>query len=144
MRLQAWVDHASQRQSHLLTRTVSRQPRHLQASLACWLWLATGTASPGMLHPARHTEARKWSHRRTRMLQVVLLGLYNGQRLEHEPNRDVVTYSRTVEARFNRLPPRLVQFPRPAAHQALVCRPEEPLPLWTTACALSTACCAFA
>jgi hypothetical protein len=30
-------------------------------------------------------------------LQVVLLGLYNGQRLEHEPSDDIITYSRIGE-----------------------------------------------
>ena len=31
--------------------------------------------------------------------QVVLLGLYNGQRLEHEPEEDMVTYSRALKVR---------------------------------------------
>ena len=29
--------------------------------------------------------------------KVVLLGLYNGQGLDHEPEEDMVTYSRTTE-----------------------------------------------
>ncbi len=37
------------------------------------------------------------------ILQVILLGLYNGQRLDHEPSRDVVTYSRSVEVRHSRI-----------------------------------------
>lgn len=32
--------------------------------------------------------------------QVVLLGLYNGQRLEDEPEQDIITYSRVDEVRF--------------------------------------------
>lgn len=31
-------------------------------------------------------------------VQVVLLGLYNGQRLQHEPAEDMVTYSRVGDA----------------------------------------------
>ena len=31
------------------------------------------------------------------MIQVILLGLYNGQRLDAEPSRDIVTYARSVE-----------------------------------------------
>lgn len=31
------------------------------------------------------------------VLQVILLGLYNGQRLDAEPSRDIVTYARSVE-----------------------------------------------
>lgn len=31
------------------------------------------------------------------VLQVVLLGLYNGQRLEREPETDLVSYSRVTE-----------------------------------------------
>lgn len=30
-------------------------------------------------------------------MQVVLLGLYNGQRLENEPAEDMVSYSRVLE-----------------------------------------------
>lgn len=30
-------------------------------------------------------------------MQVILLGLYNGQRLYREPSRDIVTYARSVE-----------------------------------------------
>ena len=31
------------------------------------------------------------------VLQVILLGLYNGQRLDAEPSRDIVTYARSME-----------------------------------------------
>lgn len=33
--------------------------------------------------------------------KVVLLGLYNGQRLEQEPESDMVTYSRATEVCFD-------------------------------------------
>lgn len=31
--------------------------------------------------------------------QVILLGLYNAQRLDAEPSRDIITYARSVEVR---------------------------------------------
>lgn len=46
-------------------------------------------------------------------LKVVLLGLYNGQKLDGEPAADLVSYSRAIEARS---PPHLAHQPLEKMH----------------------------
>ena len=57
---------------------------------------------------------------------MVLLGLYNGQKLEHEPEEDMVTYSRALKVLCAQLP--APQAKTPVSRPDTMCTEDRKLP----------------